>query len=1411
MRNLRKSPLNLRGFGWMIGLCAIGLIVFSTQFPSSSPPPKLSKFERIDLAIEQELEMTADPSLGYAPRERLIAAREYMVRKQQAHTRTAISGINWNERGPNNVGGRTRAILVDLNDNTYETLWAGSVAGGLWTCSNISDANPTWNSIDPFFENMAITTIAQNPNQPDTMYFGTGEGFFNSDAVRGLGIWRTLDGGATWAQLPSTNGFPFNYVQKIVVADNGDVFAATRDDGIMRSSDHGGSWTQVLGMVTSPASATDRAADIEIAANGDIYVTMGLFDLDGIYKSTNGGASFSKLTSGLPTSSYARIELAVAPSDANRVYALFHDTSTNGCLGIYSTSNAGGLWTAVSNPNVSGGSNFAGGQAWYDLTAAVDPNDPDRLFIGGIDLMVSGNGGTSFTQISDWTGGSFPYVHADHHAIVFEPGNSNVIYFGNDGGIARSANGTSSTPSFTEKNEGYNVTQFYAADFTANPVDSLLGGTQDNGTHLFTNSGINATTRVTGGDGGFCHIDQNDSRVQISAYIYNYYWVSRNGWTSNTQYFYSNSGRFINPTDYDDDQGILYGAYSAGSYSRITNIKSGTLTGANIALTNLGSAQISAVTVSPNTANRVFMGGFGGILIRVDDAHTNTPTETVIDAGALPTGYISCIAVEEGDDNHLLVTISNYGYDHVWETTDGGTSWTSVNGNLPDMPVRWAIFNPKNNDHALIATELGVWSTTNLNGGSTDWDPTNDGLANVRVDMLKYRASDSTFLAATHGRGLFTAQLNSRALAEFANASQTISESSASGTSGDCLGYVDVSIEVAITQTPSANFDVDITVNGNSTADSDDYDFPSGTSLTFNSAASQYLTLRIFDDGIAEGIDTLVLDLSTVMVGSDSIGERDSIVVLIKDDQMTAFYGSQFNLFYDDFEGGAISSDWTMLQNSSGSDMYQAGSAAALSSAGFTIPNNGSVIAATNDDNCACDKSADWIFTKPMDLTEVDSAYIYFDAYFEASGSEVAYLIISGDNGASWNAFSLPGNVNWVNYFLNLSSFVGLSQVRVGFYYGDGGGTSKGLAFDNVTVTGYYSEDIESTLSASDEHELGPNETIHFYSSTGDLIAEIENNSAHDFGCTEIQIDRAGSSTSEFWYAGDPASELMDKTLMITPTTNNATASITYTLYYTAAEVAGWEAATGKSWTSNAKIVKNPGSITNVTPGTPYPDGNNIEQGVSGIGSYGSGYFIRATFNSGFSGVGTGDPGSAPLPVELLELEASTVGEQVLINWATASEQNSQFFEVERLNPQGKFTAIGQVDAAGNSHNTQTYSFWDTQPSTGQNLYRLRSVDVDGSFEHSHIVEAWISLHSTQMNVYPNPFVDRISLEIPESLQGAGTLRILNLAGQQLFESDYKLGINELNLSNLDLAQGTYLLQVTDESGNFVVEKLTKR
>ena len=409
------------------------------------------------------------------------------------------------------------------------------------------------------------------------------------------------------------------------------------------------------------------------------------------------------------------------------------------------------------------------GQDSYDLAIAVSPSNPYRLLVGGIDLWTYERHPTLLTdnwrQISNWAGiCGFQKVHADQHYILFE--NDNEVYVGNDGGVWKTNNATALVPSFSFKGNTLNITQFYCADLHPSPgSNKYIAGSQDNGTQYFATTGINTTNEVVGGDGMFCHFDQQNGNVQIASYIFQNMYVSLDEWQTQTPGTSGNKGRFVNPNEYDDINKKVYAADDPGKYLRwndpATQGTSKSVVSVSGFPTNLSDGRIWSIRSSPNVASRAYFGFDGGIVVRVNNAHTGT-SKTGVQIMNLGLGgghAVSCIEIEKGNENHMLITLSNYGITSVYESFNAATAnptWRPVEGNLPDMPVRWAMFNPNNSDQAFLATELGVWSTTNLNGNATDWDPTNLGLSNTRIDMIKYRASDKQMVVATFGRGLFT-------------------------------------------------------------------------------------------------------------------------------------------------------------------------------------------------------------------------------------------------------------------------------------------------------------------------------------------------------------------------------------------------------------------------------------------------------------------------------------------------------------------------------------------------------------------------------------------------------------------------------------------------------------------------------
>lgn len=1374
----------------------------------------LAKFDRFDLALQREIELTKDLTTNTVPKERLVDARRAMEMSYDP-TRAAISGIVWSERGPNNIGGRTRALAFDHNDATYKTVWAGSVGGGLWKTTDITVASPTWVKINDAFDNLAITTFAQSTTTPNTMYFGTGEGFGNIDAIRGLGIWKSTDGGGTWSQLTSTNNSSFYYVQKLIIDSNGNLLAAT-STGLWRSTNGGANWAKVLGTATTPSSGSNFFTDIELAADGSIYAGCSAQ----VWKSSfathgaNTGAlgNWSNIS---PVATYARTELACAPSNSDRLYVLTN-TSSN-CTNMFTSNDGGGTWTAMAVPTIidqGSNSNFTRGQAWYDLICAVDPNNDQTVYVAGVDACRSTNAGTSWEQITTWslyaaTGfNSAQNVHADHHAITFRPGSSTTALFGTDGGVyyTINANNSPSKPTFAAKNSGYNVTQFYAC--AVHPTagsNYFLAGAQDNGTQKFNSAGIASTTSASGGDGGFCHIDQDNPNYQITSYTNNNFYFSTNGGASFSSQSYS-GGSFINPTDYDNTANILYAGNASSQYRTVSGI-GGALSSATVSVANIGGT-ISHVRVSPNVANRVYFGTTNGRVVRVDDAHLATPTSsTVLRTGS---GAISCVEVQVGNEDHILFTISNYGQNSVFETTNGTNAtptWTSVEGNLPDMPVWWALFNPYNSDQALIATELGVWSTGDLNGSSTNWGATNGGLANVRVDMLQYRSSDDLVAAATHGRGLFTTTSLATSKASFTGTSTASNENNVTtGIASSCKRYTVAQIPVTLTKLPSSGtVEISFSVNGASTAVlGEDFVIPVSTmSFSASDPITKYFEVYVVNDGMIESGETVVIDLDVISGGFD--GSILTHTLTINDNDINPLSGLiTQTIWSEDFEGGTAS--WA-FNNPTGNSKNKW--RISSSSCSNRLDNNTLAIYQTDAsgvDNCGY---GDWgtsatsklVAYRPVNAAGYSNLQISYDiicvAEYDGTYWDYANLVYSTDGGTNWvvvgsnivNISSRQRLTASLPAALDNSSFLlGWRWVSDGSVIGD-----PPIGVDNLVVSGDSPVLAESTVASAQSVFLKNGQSHHFYSLDGEILATITQLSGADIGCVEVSVEAAGTGTSNPSWLADPY--LITGKAIHVQADNNANYEIT--LYYTNAEMAAWGSP------SNLNMLKSSSAITSITGSS----GLLIkENGVDLTATSNASMYAYTTQFTGFSSfVVTDAPSSAVLPIELISFTGKSEEDGNLLEWRTASELNNKEFELERSPDGVTFSTIAKLSGKGTTLEEQQYQHLDKKPLVGVGYYRLKQVDFDGKFSYSDIVSLAYHLNGIEFKISPNPATENISVPNVEG----DVVSVFNSDGKLVHQEIFSSSNATLHCKNWPV--GIYFVRLENADGNVKTSSFYKK
>jgi photosystem II stability/assembly factor-like uncharacterized protein len=759
---------------------------------------------------------------GVIPIEAVINAREAVNSRRAARQSSANTTLLWQEMGPDNAGGRTRAILIDKDNSNL--IYAGGVSGGLWKSTN---GGNSWNIIDGTdkLEFSGVVSICQTTN--GDIYFGTGEGATSnmggnsngSSAFIGGGIYKSTDGGNSFTQLASTapsnfisTGFAFAAVTELAShrTDPNTAYAATRG-GLKLTKDGGTTWT---------TEVTGEFFDVEV--NSDNSVIASKFNT--VFFSEDGTpGSFSSLPS-VPLTfgggSNGRIELAIAPSDANYIYAIYSNQGGLGKYkGIYRSTDKGQSWELVL-PGWSGNTppvyNIFNEQANYAMTLAVDPLNKNRVIIGGLDLWEYEYGvgiePISYWAISDYA--SF-YVHADQHEIVFDPNNPQRFFIGNDGGVYRTDD---NGENFSSVNRGYGVTQFYTVDYSKD--GKVIGGTQDNGTQFvdFTNPASNlASFEVSGGDGGytqvsfinpdilFCESQNGSARRSADGgetvgTLENFLGDTLAGLFETAQ----SEGAalfatFINPmnlweeVDEDGnpvDTSMFFAAsteiYTSASDYCVYMTKQAldfSVTPTWFQVTPIYSSPIERISVTGD-GNHMFFSR-GGNLYRTDNLNLNSDTISdtyqFLDVGSTASdnngdnesavvstvsisssGFqytITDIAINPNNKNHIVVTVGGYAnITHVFESTNATSdnpTFTSIQGNLPDMPVYSAVIDVHNSDNIIIGTEFGVWSTTNGN----NWTLEDDGMPIVPCHMLRQQylsGENKGFIyVGTHGRGIF--------------------------------------------------------------------------------------------------------------------------------------------------------------------------------------------------------------------------------------------------------------------------------------------------------------------------------------------------------------------------------------------------------------------------------------------------------------------------------------------------------------------------------------------------------------------------------------------------------------------------------------------------------------------------------
>lgn len=736
----------------------------------------------------------------------------------------------WFARGPWNVGGRTRAFAIDATNENI--LLAGSPSGAMWRSV---DAGVTWTRTTALNQYHGVTCIAQDkrPGKTGTWYTGSGEAYGASASgssasyYLGNGMYKSTDGGLTWNVIPSTcSNTPqtFDNIWDLIWNVQTDstekvndlVFAATYG-AVYKSINGGTSWTLARG-----GGTYSYFTDVMVTPKGIVYATLSSEGSQkGIWRSADKGVTWTSiLPSNFPTS-YKRMVMGYAPSDENQVYFLANtpgfgqpDTNFQGSIEWNSLwkykylsgngSGTGGSWNNLSSnlPTTGGPFDKFNCQGSYDLVVKVKPNDTAVVYIGGTNLYRSTDGFYTSTK-TKFIGGyeegaTLPVVnmyadhHPDQHGIEFLPSNPNVMFSANDGGVFKTMNDTASTVVWTSLNNGYLTTMFYtiALDHAVPGNNIIVAGAQDNGSWFTNNNNLMSPwTMPRGGDGSYCAVADSQkmyylsiqngkmmkAKLDGSGNVLNYARIDPLG---------GKGYQFINPYVLDPNNNNLM--YLAGG-KRLwrNNDLSGIplINNWDSITTNwvqwpdtvpAAGSRITAVAVSKNPANRVYYGTDKQKIYRVNNAHTGTPTPIDITSTSFnASGYVSCIAIDPNDADKVLLVFSNYGIYSLWYTTDGGTTWSKVAGNLEQNSfgtgngpsLRWASILPVNGGNVyLVGGSTGLYAADTLIANGTTWVQQAPGLiGNAVVDMIDTRLSDGQVVVATHAHGIFSANITSKA------------------------------------------------------------------------------------------------------------------------------------------------------------------------------------------------------------------------------------------------------------------------------------------------------------------------------------------------------------------------------------------------------------------------------------------------------------------------------------------------------------------------------------------------------------------------------------------------------------------------------------------------------------------------
>lgn len=645
----------------------------------------------------------------------------------------ALSGNATN--GLPRKAGRINFITYTANINTF---WVGAADGNLW---KTTDHGVSWTSMNESMSVIGCTDLAIDPTNPQVMYLATGDGYGSFRNPSTIGVWKSIDGGVTWAAtglvIPI---FPKVEMRKIIINPvNTQIVMAATSSGIYRTTNGGTAWTNVQ---------PTNTYDLEFKpSNPDTVYASGIR----FRRSTDAGLTWVQINSGIPVSGSQRMETATTPANPNLVYVVSTTNTTFGLQGVYRSTDGGTTFsTMATTPDIIASDCFitsTSGQGFYDLAIDASPLNQNEVVVGGLGVWRSTNGGTNWSCIGcayNWSS-SVPYIHTDHQELEYTT--AGVLFSVNDGGVYEYT-GTA----WTDITNPMNIAQIYKIGLSSQSANLWITGHQDNGTNIYNNGNYMASLAADGTDN---FIDRTNDLTMYAEISQGQFYKSTDGgahWAVCTTGV-ANIGGFISPWKQDPQVSSTLYAGKDQIYRTINSAGSWTVT-PGFMTPVISTEYVTEFAIAPSNNQYIYaIHGTTGVFTTQNAAATNW----VLSNTGLPVSSASASFITVSPTNPLIAWVTFSGYQagkKVYKTTDGGLHWQNISYNLPNLPANCSVFEPGNaNDRIYVGMDVGVYFK---DSAATTWTLYNSGLPNASVmDMEISPAAPTLIRAATFGRGVY--------------------------------------------------------------------------------------------------------------------------------------------------------------------------------------------------------------------------------------------------------------------------------------------------------------------------------------------------------------------------------------------------------------------------------------------------------------------------------------------------------------------------------------------------------------------------------------------------------------------------------------------------------------------------------